>query len=59
MRGVSAVWQGLLKTPNSVNKRRSVCFVDHRNETAYLASASNDPDFIPGIIRVKNAAAQV
>jgi hypothetical protein len=36
-----------------VNKRRSVCFVDHRNETAYLASASNDPDFIPGIIRVK------
>ena len=48
-----AAYQGLLKTPNSVNKRRSVCFVDHRNETAYLASASNDPDFIPGIIRVK------
>ena len=45
--------KGLLKTPNSVNKRRSVCFVDHRNETAYLASNSNDADFIPGIVRVK------
>jgi hypothetical protein len=45
--------QGLLKTPNSVNKRRSVCFVDHRNETAYLASNSSDPDFIPGIVRIK------
>ena len=52
-RACICVAQGLLKTPASVNKRRSVCFVDHRNEMAYLASASNDPDFIPGIIRVK------
>ena len=46
--------KGLLKTPNSVNKRRSVCFVDHRNETAYLASNSkNGEEWIPGIVRVK------
>jgi len=44
--------KGLLKTPNSTSKRKSVIFVDNRNETAYLASASNDPDFIPGIIRM-------
>ena len=41
-----------IKSP-TVRKRRSVCFVDHRNEMAYIASASNAPDFIAGIIRVK------
>jgi hypothetical protein len=48
--------KGLLKTPGSTSKQRSVVFVDDRggelNEVAYLASASNDPDFVPGIIRM-------
>eukprot|EP00960_Hanusia_phi_P030156 748412-Hanusia_phi.AAC.1 len=46
--------KSLLKTPGSVSKRRSVCFIDGRNETAYLASASDDLDFVPGIIRVSS-----
>ncbi|EKX37864.1 hypothetical protein GUITHDRAFT_144688 [Guillardia theta CCMP2712] len=46
--------KGVLKTPGSVSKRRSVCFIDGRNETAYLASASDDLDFVPGIIRVSS-----
>ena len=41
-----------IKSP-TVRKRRSVCFVDHRNEMAYVASASNDQHFIPGIVRVQ------
>jgi len=45
--------KGLLKTPQSVNKRRSVCFVDHRNETAYLNSNPHDSEWIPGVTRVK------
>jgi hypothetical protein len=43
--------KGLLKTPGSTNKRKSVCFVDKRNELAHCVSRNDDPDFQPGIIR--------
>lgn len=38
--------KGLLKTPNSTSKRKSVCFVDKRNETAFF-TRNDDPDFVP------------
>jgi hypothetical protein len=43
--------KGLLKTPGSTSKRKSVCFVDKRNELAHCLSRNDDPDFQPGIIR--------
>jgi hypothetical protein len=38
---------------DDMHRKKRVCFVDHRNEMAYIASASNAPDYIAVIIRVK------